>query len=125
MLGYEIRAGTKVCIDAWAIGRDPRHWDAADSFRPQRFEEGSVDFKGSDFQYLPFGGGRRMCPGAAFALATMELTLAQLLLYFDWEIPEGMKPEELDMSKGFGLVAARKTELKPLATPRVPLPSAV
>ncbi|RRT80704.1 hypothetical protein B296_00002142 [Ensete ventricosum] len=90
----------------------------------------SVDFQGVPvFQYLPFWwGAEDVPPRAAFALATLatvELTLAQLLLCFDWELPEGMKPEELDMSESFGLVAAWKTELKLLATPRVPLPSAV
>ncbi|RWW07232.1 hypothetical protein BHE74_00004913 [Ensete ventricosum] len=78
----------------------------------------SVDFQGvSVFQYLPFWwGAEDVPPRAAFALATVELTLAQLLLCFDWELPEGMKPEELDMSESFGLVAAWKTELKLLAS---------
>ncbi|CAL9043045.1 premnaspirodiene oxygenase-like [Musa acuminata AAA Group] len=125
VLGYEIEAGTPVLVNAWAINRDPQYWEEAESFRPERFEGKSIDFKGGNFEYLPFGAGRRICPGLGFGLATIHLSLAQLLLYFDWKLPDGRKSEELDMSETLGVTVTRKTELKLSATPRIPIPSTV
>ncbi|VAI93927.1 unnamed protein product [Triticum turgidum subsp. durum] len=90
-------------------------------FRPERFEEESaaaVDFRGTDFQLVPFGAGRRMCPGITFGLAVMEVALASLLFHFDWELPGGT--EELDMAEAFGITARRKTDLWLHATVIVP-----
>ncbi|RRT40558.1 hypothetical protein B296_00058459 [Ensete ventricosum] len=100
------------------------YWDDAESFKPERFRGRAMDFKGVDFEYLPFGAGRRICPGIGFGMATVELALAHLLLHFDWELPHGMRPEELDMCETMALIAPRKTELKLIATVRVPLPVA-
>ncbi|KAL2539584.1 Cytochrome [Abeliophyllum distichum] len=79
--------GTMVMINAWAIGRDPAFWDEPEKFRPERFLNSSIDLKGLDFQLIPFGDGRRGCPGVAFAMATNELVLANLVQKFDWELP--------------------------------------
>ncbi|CAL9783074.1 unnamed protein product [Musa acuminata subsp. burmannicoides] len=125
VMGYEIEAGTCVFVNAWAIGRDPRHWDDAETFKPERFQGSSIGFNGLDLEYLPFGAGRRICPGIGFGLAVVELALASLLLHFDWKLPDGMKPEELDMRETRGLVASRKTELKLMATTRIPLPATI
>lgn len=111
--GYEIPAKTKFIVNAWAIGRDPKYWTEPERFQPERFLEStnSVDFKGSDFQFIPFGAGRRMCPGIWFALADVKLPLGQLLFHFDWKLPNGISRENLDMSESFGLTVRRKGDL--------------
>ena len=113
VLGYDVPRGMQVLVNAWALGRDERYWpDAPEEFRPDRFEgeaaAAAMDFRGADFAFLPFGAGRRMCPGMAFALANIELPLASLLFHFDWV---GPRPAEFDMSEAFGLTARRKAEL--------------
>ncbi|TVU20686.1 hypothetical protein EJB05_32870, partial [Eragrostis curvula] len=83
-----------------------------DRFMPERFEgENALDFKGLDFEFTPFGAGRRICPGITFAQANVEIALATLLYHFDWELPAGAKPEEIDMTEQFGLSITRKSEL--------------
>ncbi|XP_044430949.1 desmethyl-deoxy-podophyllotoxin synthase-like [Triticum aestivum] len=122
VLGYDVPQGAMVLVNAWAIGRDAASWGPdAEEFRPERFEEESaaaVDFRGADFELLPFGAGRRMCPGITFGLAVMELALASLLFHFDWELPGGT--EELDMAEAFGITARRKSDLWLHATVVVP-----
>jgi cytochrome P450 len=76
-----------------------------------------ADYKGTEFQYLPFGSGRRMCPGWAFGMATLELVVARLLYYFDWSLPGKMRPEELDMETVVGATAKRRNQLHLVATP--------
>ncbi|KAK2986328.1 hypothetical protein RJ640_029443 [Escallonia rubra] len=90
---------TKVIINLWAIGRDPNHWEDADCFRPERFDGSSIDYKGTNFQYIPFGSGRRMCPGISFGISTVEYQLVLMLYHFNWELPNGMKPQELNMTE--------------------------
>ncbi|KAM0854142.1 hypothetical protein ACQ4PT_050600 [Festuca glaucescens] len=117
VLGYHVAKGTRVFINAWAINRDPASWHAADKFLPERFLESEVDFRGGHFQFIPFGAGRRICPGMQFALSTLELALANLVRMFDWELPDGMAPEELDMSDAPGLVTPRRVGLRLVARP--------
>lgn len=110
LLGYDIAARTRVVINAWAIGRDPLLWEDAEEFMPERFLNTCIDFRGQ-FQFLPFGAGRRGCPGAAFALGAVELMLANLVLGFEFALPGGVRGEDLDMVEGDGLTIHRKFPL--------------
>ncbi|KAG6478270.1 hypothetical protein ZIOFF_061705 [Zingiber officinale] len=124
VLGYTIPAGTRVLINVWALARDPKYWHDGESFKPERFQEGDdKEFKGNDFEFLPFGAGRRMCAGMSFGLSTLELALSQLLFHFDWALPKGMAPGDLDMAESFGSSASRKINLHLVPSPRFPLRS--
>ena len=124
VLGYDVPQGAMVLVNVWAIGRDEASWGPdAEEFRPERFEEGAaaaVDFRGADFELVPFGAGRRMCPAMAFGLANVELPLASLLFHFDWQRP-GLRSTKLDMTEAFGLTARRKDQLLLQPVLRVPL----
>ncbi|XBI77383.1 hypothetical protein VPH35_070504 [Triticum aestivum] len=116
--GYTVPAKSRVVINVGAIGRDPVYWKDAEEFQPERFEDGAVDFTGNNFEFVPFGADRRMCPGINYALAVMELALVLLLYHFDWSLPEGVS--EVDMEEARGLGARRRTPLMLIATPFVP-----
>ncbi|KAG1328121.1 Cytochrome P450 71A1 [Cocos nucifera] len=109
--GYEVPKKTRVLINAWAIGRDPKYWEEPEEFRPERFMSNTMDFKGNDFQFTPFGAGRRICPGMNFAVAALELALANLVHRFEWELPYGMRREEMDVADAPGLTSRRKERL--------------
>uniref|UniRef100_A0A0E0J196 Cytochrome P450 n=1 Tax=Oryza nivara TaxID=4536 RepID=A0A0E0J196_ORYNI len=81
--GYNVPSGTRVFINIWAMGRDPMIWDNPEEFYPERFEDRNIDFRGSHFELVPFGSGRRICPGIAMAVASLELVVANLLYCFD------------------------------------------
>jgi ferulate-5-hydroxylase len=121
--GYRIPARSRVMINAWAIGRDPNAWEDPDKFNPSRFLDGKApDFRGMDFEFLPFGSGRRSCPGMQLGLYALELAVAHLLHCFNWELPHGMKPAELDMNDVFGLTAPRAVRLVAVPTYRLNCP---
>ncbi|KAJ0680288.1 putative cytochrome P450 [Helianthus annuus] len=117
VMGYDIAKGTRVIINAWAIARDPKVWDDPNEFRPERFLDCTIDFKGRDFDLIPFGAGRRGCPGIAFAMTTNESLLANLLHKFDWQLPNGGNEDDLDMNEQPGLTIRKKVPLLVVATP--------
>lgn len=95
-------AGTS--CNVWAIGRDKSAWDGANTVIPERFlNDEATDFKGKHFDLVPFGSGRRWCPGMQLGLHTIELAVAQLVHCFSWSLSEGLNPSEMDMTDVFGL----------------------
>ncbi|CAI0410700.1 unnamed protein product [Linum tenue] len=123
--GYDIPLKTRILVNAWAIARDPRYWgEEAEKFMPERFLNNKVSFRGGDFEFLPFGAGRRMCPGMTFGLAAAELPLASLLFHFDWELPRGVEPTSFNMDEKFGVTLRRENHLELIPVVRYnPLPS--
>ncbi|KVI02897.1 cytochrome P450 84A1-like [Cynara cardunculus var. scolymus] len=121
--GYHIPKGTRVMVNAYAINRDKNAWKDPNTFNPSRFlENGAPDFKGSNYEFLPFGSGRRSCPGMQLGLYAMEMAVAHLLHSFTWQLPDGMKPSEIDMTDVFGLTAPKATRLVAVPTPRLLCP---
>lgn len=121
--GYDIPKGTQVLVNVWAIGRDPTVWDRPYEFEPERFmgKAKDIDVEGHDFELLPFGAGRRMCPGYPLGLKVVQASLANLIHGFEWKLPGDMKKEELNMEEGNGISIAKKLPLEVMAHPRLPL----
>ncbi|KAI3684958.1 hypothetical protein L6452_34188 [Arctium lappa] len=111
--GYEIPKGTLVYVNEWALGRDPKCWENPEVFKPERFMGSSIDYKGTDFEFIPFGSGRRGCPGMSLGVATVELTLSNLVYAFDWELPDGEK--DIDTLATLGIVSHKKNPLRLVA----------
>ncbi|XVF09638.1 hypothetical protein REPUB_Repub07fG0111300 [Reevesia pubescens] len=110
--GYHIPKKSRILINTWAIGRDPNVWsDNADDFFPERFVNSNIDLRGHDFRLIPFGSGRRGCPGLQLGLTTVRLVLAQLVHCFEWELPNGMLPKDLSITEKFGLTVPRTKHL--------------
>nr|GMD41325.1 premnaspirodiene oxygenase-like [Ipomoea batatas] len=114
--GYTIPQKARVLINVWAIGRDSKYWEDPENFIPERFENNnnnnnSIDFMGNHFEFLPFGAGRRICPGLAFGFANTVSPLAHLLYNFDWKLPAGVTVETLDMTERPGMAVSKKNEL--------------
>ena len=104
--GYHIPKDTQVLVNAWAIGRDPEVWDEPWSFKPERFLGSTVDYKGQNYELIPFGAGRRMCAGVPLAHRMLHLILGSLLHKFDWELD---CKEKIDMNDRMG-ITVRKAE---------------
>ncbi|KAJ8633660.1 hypothetical protein MRB53_026996 [Persea americana] len=113
--GFTIPKYTQVIVNAWAIGRDPNVWTNPTCFLPERFLHSKLDFKGQDCQFIPFGAGRRICPGSPLAFRMVHLSLASLLHSFAWKLPNGMLPEGMNMDDKFGITLQMEAPL--LAVP--------
>ncbi|WMV21343.1 hypothetical protein MTR67_014728 [Solanum verrucosum] len=117
--GYDVAAGTQVFVCPWAISRDPTIWENPEEFQPERFLDTCVDYKGLNFELIPFGAGRRGCPGITFAKVVNELALARMLFHFEFSLPNGAKAEDLDVDEALGITVRRKSPLLAVATPRI------
>ncbi|CAH2049755.1 unnamed protein product [Thlaspi arvense] len=117
--GFFIPKNSQVLINAFAIGRDQHAWTDADKFIPERFAGTNIDIRGHDFQLIPFGSGRRSCPGIQLGLIVVRLLVAQLMHCFHWKLPSDMLPSELDMTEEFGIVVSRANLLYALPSLRL------
>jgi cytochrome P450 len=117
--GYYVPKGTRVFANVWKLHRDPSIWSEPEKFYPERFinENGEIDHESHHFEYLPFGLGRRACPGSMFATQVSLITLARLLHGFDFELTMN---EAVDMREGLGITLPKLTPLQVVLTPRLP-----
>ncbi|KAL5662422.1 hypothetical protein ACJX0J_029547, partial [Zea mays] len=117
--GYNIPKGANVMVNVWAVARDPKVWSNPLEYRPERFLEENIDIKGSDFRVLPFGAGRRVCPGAQLGINLVASMIGHLLHHFEWSLPEGTRPEDVNMMESPGLVTFMGTPLQAVVKPRL------
>ncbi|OWM71936.1 geraniol 8-hydroxylase-like [Punica granatum] len=116
--GYTILEGTQILVNVWAIGRDPAIWNDPDEFIPERFlGQLDIDVKGQNFELLPFGRGRRLCPGLPLAMRMLHLMLGSLLNSFDWKLEDGVYPETMEMVEKFGITVQKAQPLRALPLP--------
>ncbi|XP_065854567.1 iridoid oxidase-like [Euphorbia lathyris] len=115
-MGYIIPKDTEIYVNTWAIGRDPDAWEDPLSFKPERFLGSNIQYRGKNFELLPFGAGRRICVGYPLAHQILHLTVASLLHYFDWEIDSKSIADAMDMSERSGITVRKLIPLK--AIPR-------
>ncbi|XP_050289096.1 cytochrome P450 76T24-like isoform X4 [Quercus robur] len=110
--GFIVPKNAQTLINVWAMGRDSSIWQNPNLFMPERFLEQDIDFKGRDFELIPFGAGRRICPGLPLANRMVHLMLASLVYYSAWKLPDEMRPEHMDMGETFGLTLHREVPLR-------------
>ncbi|CAH1452737.1 unnamed protein product [Lactuca virosa] len=106
--GYTIAKRCTRFLNVWSIHRDPQYWDNLLEFNPGRFLTNKYDFKGRNLNFIPFGSGRRLCPGVPLAEKMQMYILVSLLHSFDWSLPEG---EKHDLSENFGITLKKREPL--------------
>ncbi|PWA63224.1 cytochrome P450 [Artemisia annua] len=109
--GYMIPKDAQVLCNMWAMGQDSNVWPNPHMFEPERFLDVKIDYKGQDFEYIPFGTGRRMCPGLPLAHRMLHLMLGSLIHNFDWKIEGGVRPQDMDMTDKFGFTLQKNLPL--------------
>ncbi|KAJ3679497.1 hypothetical protein LUZ60_017508 [Juncus effusus] len=102
--GFDVPKDARVIINAWAIGHDPMVWPEPDVYKPERFLETGESVRKTKHELISFGLGRRGCPGMPLALRVVPFVLALMIHEFDWSLPDGMKPEDLDLTETNGSV---------------------
>ncbi|KAF3455992.1 hypothetical protein FNV43_RR00635 [Rhamnella rubrinervis] len=110
--GYHIPKKSRIIVNVWAIGHDQNVWSKnVKEFDTERFIEKNIDIRWNDFDLIPFGSGKRICSGMQLGLTMAILVVAQLVHCFNLELPSGTKPDEIDMTKIFGLALPRANHL--------------
>jgi cytochrome P450 len=106
-------------VNLWKLHRDPNIWANPLEFQPERFlkEHANLDVRGQDFEFTPFGSGRRMCPAVSFAVQVVHLTLARLLHGFELRT---VSDTPVDMTESPGLAVPKATPLEVVLRPRLP-----
>ncbi|CAN1174488.1 Geraniol 8-hydroxylase [Linum perenne] len=117
IFGFTVPKGSQVIINAWAIGRDPTIWDNPNSFMPERLMGSEIDVGGNNFELIPFGGGRRICPGLPLAMRMLHMMLGSLVHWFNWKLVDGVDPMSLDMEEKFGITLQKAKPLIAFPTP--------
>ena len=117
IMGYTIPQGSRVFVNVWAMGRDKETWPEPKKFMPERFLGRTVDLRGGDFDLIPFGAGRRICPGMPLAIRMVHLILASLLNQFTWRLPDEVERNGVDMAEKFGVTLTKAVPLCAFATP--------
>nr|XP_043638199.1 cytochrome P450 93A2-like [Erigeron canadensis] len=121
--GYQIPAKTTIFFNVWSLGRDPNYWESPLEFRPERFDEKQMDVRGQNFQFLPFGSGRRMCPGISLALMVLHVTLGSIIQCFEWKAGWDGNLTSVDMEEGTGITLPRANPLVCIPVARIdPVP---
>nr|XP_017222434.1 PREDICTED: cytochrome P450 76A1-like isoform X1 [Daucus carota subsp. sativus] len=115
-MGYNIPKNTQVLINNWAIGRDEDIWENALSFKPERFLDSGINYKGQNYELLPFGAGRRMCPGLPLADRMIPLILGSLIHHFEWELCDDGKV--IDMRETLGSASQKLEPLQAFLKPK-------
>jgi cytochrome P450 family 78 subfamily A len=119
--GHLVPAGTTAMVNQWAISRDPEVWDAPLEFRPERFLPGGegqdVSVLGADGRLVPFGSGRRSCPGKSLAMTTVTSWMATLLHEFEW-LPASDDTGDVDLSEVLRLSCEMAVPLEVRVRPR-------
>ncbi|KAH8958172.1 hypothetical protein BDL97_06G010200 [Sphagnum fallax] len=119
--GFDFVAGTRLCVNIYAIQRDPKWWERPLEFDPERFMKNpEINPLGGHFQFIPFGTGRRQCPGLILGLLFVQIGLARLMQSFDFSLPNGQDPATLDMTEKFGGTMPRQNPLQVVCKPRLP-----
>ncbi|XP_058179328.1 geraniol 8-hydroxylase-like [Rhododendron vialii] len=119
LCGFRVPKGAQVLVNAWAIGRDPRTWDNPKLFWPERFLGSDVDVKGQDFELIPFGAGRRICPAVGLASRMLQLMLASLVHSFEWKLEDGIGAEDMNMEDEFGITLRKAQRLHAIPMHRI------
>ena len=117
VMGYTIPKDSQIFVNIWAMARDPKIWDDPLSFKPERFLDSKLDFKGNDFEYIPFGAGRRICPGLALGGRQVPLILATFVHLFGWSLPGNIDSAQLDMEEWLVITLRKEQPLR--LVPRV------
>jgi cytochrome P450 len=109
---YIIPQDAQVLVNAWVIGRDPNKWDNPNVFLPERFLDSEIDVKGHHFELIPFGSGRRICPGLPLAIRMLPLMLGSLINCFNWKLEDGINADDLNKEDEYGITLEKSQPVR-------------